>query len=408
MNEPASFFGRTLSDLVEFDGDGHPGTILEYHNQYGTLMGRASFEGQRRLRPEQRPFAIIRAGYTGMQRYTTIWTGDNHATWDHLRIVIPQVLSLGLSGQPFSGADIGGFMGVPSAELFARWMQSAVGVPLFRAHAELGTPRREPWTFGPEYTRANRATIRLRYQLIPAVYTAFDQHARTGSPAVRPLFWGAQSDSTALGVNDEYLVGDHLLVAPVVDSGADRRSVYLPVGRWYRLGSSDAYDGGQRVVVAAPRIGSDGGDTTGLRGLPIFARAGSVVPMQPVMAYDGARRVDTLTLHVFPAVGTGQVTSELYEDAGDGYGYEHGQYRRTMFTTRFTTRGGGDSMLALTISRAGAYPGARTFTVVMPATARPRTVTADGRSIAAVRYDAERHEAAFDVPSSVARIEVTR
>ena len=404
MNEPASFFGQTLSELVQFDGDGHPGSHLEYHNQYGTLMGRASYEGQRRLRPDQRPFAIIRAGYTGMQRYTTIWTGDNSATWDQLRIVIPQVTSLGLSGQPFSGADIGGFNGVPSAELFARWLQSAVGIPLFRAHASIGTPRREPWTFGPEYERANRATIRLRYKLIPAVYTAFAQHVRTGKPVVRPIFWGAQADTAALGVNDEYLVGDHLLVAPVVDSATEGRSVYLPAGRWYRLGSTDAYDGARNVTVSAPGVLRDGRDTTGLRGLPLFARAGSVIPMQPVLPYEGARRIDTLALHVFPNVaGGGDVASELYEDAGDGYGYERGQFRRTTFAVH----GGGDASFALALARTGAYVGASTFEVVVHATARPRGVTADGRSVP-VRYDGGRREASFDVPSGVGRIDIAR
>lgn len=405
MNEPASFFGQTLSELVEFDGDGHPATHLEIHNQYGTLMGRASYEGQRRLRPDQRPFSIIRAGYTGMQRYTTIWTGDNSATWDQLRVALPMVLSLGLSGQPFAGSDVGGFMGVPSAELFARWLQASVGVPLFRAHSAIDTPRREPWTFGPDYERANRATIRLRYTLIPAVYTAFAQHTQAGSPAVRPLFWGAQADTAALGVGDEYFVGDHLLVAPVVDSGVEARSVYFPAGRWYRLGDTAAYDGARRVTVSAPSVARDGRDTTGLRGLPLFARAGAVIPMRPVMAYEGARRVDTLTLHAFPnaAGAAAGVTSALYEDAGDGYAYERGQYRRTTFTTR----GSEDGAFAITLARAGAYAGAGTFTVVLHATARPRAVTADGRAVP-VRYDAARREAAFEVPGGVGRIDVAR
>jgi alpha-glucosidase len=243
MNEPASFFGRTLSELVEFGEDGARGTHLEYHNQYGTLMARASYEGQRRLRPDRRPFTVVRAGYTGMQRYTAIWTGDNGATWPHLRVVIPQLVSLGLSGQPFAGSDVGGFMGAGSAELYARWLQAAVLHPFYRTHTEVNSPRREPWTYGPEHERANRATLRLRYRLLPALYTAFDQHARTGAPVVRPVFWGAEADTAALAVDDQYLLGDHLLVAPVVDSAADARAVHLPAGRWYRVGSDSAYDG---------------------------------------------------------------------------------------------------------------------------------------------------------------------
>lgn len=394
MNEPASFLGGTLSELAQFGGDGAPGSHLEYHNQYGTLMARASFEGLRQLRPDRRPFVVTRAGYTGVQRYSTMWTGDNNSTWTHLKLSIPMVLSLGLTGQPFAGSDIGGFTGAPSGELYARWLQAAALVPFFRTHSATDTPRREPWSYGPDYERANRATIRLRYRLLPAVYTAFDQHARSGAPAVRPLFWGALGDTAAYSVNDEYLLGDHLLVAPVTDSAAHARGVYFPAGRWYRLGSDSAYGAG-RAAVSAPGVARDGGDTTGLVGLPVFARAGAVVPMQPVLRYDGERRVDTLALHVFP----GAATSELYEDAGDGYDYERGVYRRTTFRTSAA------SGLTITLSRAGTYAGARTFAVAVHAVARPSVVRVDGRSVPA-RYDADARTLAFAVPATVTRIEV--
>jgi alpha-glucosidase len=403
MNEPASFFGRTLSELVEFGEDGQRGTHLEYHNQYGTLMARASYEGQRRLRPERRPFTIVRAGYTGMQRYTAIWTGDNRAEWAHLRVVIPQIVSLGLSGQPFAGSDVGGFMGAASAELYARWMQAAVLHPFYRTHTEINSPRREPWSFGPDDTRANRATLRLRYRLLPALYTAFDQHARTGAPTVRPLFWSAPGDTTALAVDDAYLFGDHLLAAPVVDSAVDARAVYLPAGRWYRMGSDSAYDGGRRVTVSAPRVARDGGDTTGLRGLPLFARAGAVIPMQAPLPYADARRPDTLVLHVFPPADPAVVTSELYEDAGDGYGHERGELRRTTFTVSAAAGG----RLVLAAARAGRYAGARTFAVTVHAVDRPGVVTADGRAVP-VRYDEARREASFAVPANVGRLEIGR
>ncbi|HEX9248451.1 MAG TPA: TIM-barrel domain-containing protein, partial [Gemmatimonadaceae bacterium] len=252
MNEPASFGGQTIPDITQFEGDGHPGSHLEYHNQYGTLMARATFEGFHRLRPERRPFVITRAGYAGLQRYSTIWTGDNNSTWDHLRISLPMILGLGLSGIPFAGSDIGGFNGAPGAELYARWLQAATLVPFMRTHAMIGTPRREPWSYGPQYERANRATIRLRYHMMPALYTAYFQHTQQGSPVVRPVFWNALTDSAALGTDDEFILGDHLLVAPVVDSGAMGRSVYLPAGHWYRVGSGEAYDGGRSVTVQAP------------------------------------------------------------------------------------------------------------------------------------------------------------
>jgi alpha-glucosidase len=401
MNEPSSFFGLTLSELAQFDGDGQPGTHLEYHNQYGMLMARASYEGLRRLHPDERPFVIIRAGYTGMQRYTSIWTGDNRSTWDHLRVSIPMVLSLGLSGQPFSGSDIGGFTGTPSGELYGRWLQSAALLPFFRTHSSVDVPRREPWVYGAERERANRATIRLRSRLLPALYTAFNQHARSGAPVVRPVFWSQLADSAALEVNDQYLLGDHLLAAPVTDSAADARSVYLPAGRWYRLGNDSTYAGAQRVRVSAPEALRDGGDTTGLRGLPIFARAGAVVPMQAVLPYDGARRLDTLELHVWPAA-TAPVRSELYEDAGDGYAYERGDYR----LTTFTSSGGTNGATSITLARDGRFAGARTFAITMHAVDGPRTVMVDGRAVPG-RHDAMTRTVTFVVPAEGREIRVT-
>jgi alpha-glucosidase len=402
MNEPSSFTGGTLSELAQFDGDGHPGSHLEYHNQYGTLMARASFEGLRRLRPELRPFVITRAAYTGVQRYSSVWTGDNNSTWEHLRLSLPMILSLGLTGEPFAGSDIGGFTGTPSGEMYARWLQASALVPLMRTHSAIDVPRREPWSYGTEYERANRATIRLRYRLLPAIYTAFQQHVRDGSPVVRPIFWNALDDTLALNVGDEFFLGDHLLAAPAVDSSADTRTVYLPRGRWYRLGSDSAYEGSQRVTISAPEATHDGGDTTGLRGLPLFARAGAVVPMQKVMSYDGERPLDTLELHVWPDA-TAPATSTLYEDAGDGYAYEHGAYRTTTFTTN---EGSTSGTLNIKAARVGTYAGARVYVVALHAFSRPRVVRADGRSVP-MRYDAASRITTFVIPSSVRSIAIS-
>ena len=400
MNEPASFTGGTLSELAQFEGDGHPGGHVEYHNQYGTLMARASFEGLRALRPHLRPFVITRAAYTGVQRYSSVWTGDNGSTWDHLRLSLPMVISLGLSGEPFAGSDIGGFTGTPSAELYARWLQAAALVPLFRTHSSINVPRREPWSYGAEYERANRATIRLRYRLLPAVYAAFHQHAESGAPVVRPIFWNALEDSLALETSDEFLLGDHLLAAPVVDSARDMREVYLPRGRWYRLGTDSAYEGGARVTVSAPGVRSDGGDTTGLPGLPLFARAGAVIPMQTVMSYDGARKLDTLELHVWPG-NASPVMSTIYEDAGDGYGYTHGDYRSTTITT--STSEAATTTIAL--AREGSYAGARMYTVTLHALGRVRSVRVDGHT-RALRFDAATRTTSFVIPATAKRITI--
>jgi len=397
MNEPASFGGQTITDIAQFEGDGHPGSHLEYHNQYGTLMARAATEGFRVLRPDRRPFVITRAGYAGVQRYATIWTGDNNSTWDHLRISLPMILGLGLSGVPFAGSDIGGFNGEPNAELYSRWLQAATLVPFMRTHAMIGTPRREPWSYGAEHERANRATIRLRYHMMPALYTAYFQHTRSGAPVVKPVFWNALTDSAALATDDEFILGDHLLVAPVVDSGKTSRTVYLPAGRWYRLGGGgpEAYDGGRSVTVQAPNVPTDGGDTTGLRGLPVFARAGAVIPWQAALLYEGQRALDTLNLDVYP----GSATSELYEDAGDGYAYQRGEYRHTTFTT--STVGG----LSVNLARTGSFAGARAFHVTIHDVSRPSRAVVDGRAVPS-NYDNARRELTFVIPANARAIEI--
>ena len=403
MNEPASFTGKTLSELAQFDGDGHPGPHVEYHNEYGMLMARASYEGLRRLRPDARPFVITRDGYPGVQRYSTMWTGDNQSNWGHLKIAIPMIVSLGLTGEPFAGSDIGGFTGAPSGELYARWLQSAALIPFMRTHSAMGVPRREPWSYGEQYAAANRATIRLHYRFVPAIYSAFWEHLQTGAPVVRPVFWNALSDTTALGVSDEYMLGDNIVVAPVTDSASDVRDAYLPPGEWFRIGNDSAYTGGKVTKVSAPEALHAANDTTGLAGLPIFARAGAVIAMQSVPHGNKRPSLDTLELHVWPVpLNRGAVTSTLYEDAGDGYGYEKGAYRVTTFTA---TPPGFTGRPSILLSRRGAYAGARTFVVTLHATS-PRTVTVDGKPVR-VHADAAAHGVTFSISSSAKQITIT-
>ncbi|HJP85178.1 MAG TPA: DUF5110 domain-containing protein, partial [Gemmatimonadaceae bacterium] len=230
------------------------------------------------------------------------------------------------------------------------------------------------------------ATIRLRYKLMPAIYTAYDQHTRTGAPVIKPVFWNSLTDSVAMSIDDEFILGDHLLVAPVVEPGKNTRDVYLPAGRWYRVGSNEAYSGSQRITANAPNVESDGGDTTGLAGLPVFARAGAVIPSAPVVDFEGQRKIDTLRLDVYP----GSATSEVYEDAGDGYAYQRGEFRRTTFTT---------SAQSLAMSRTGSYAGVTSFIVVFHDVARPRRVLVDGRA-ARFDYNDASHEVRIAIPST--------
>lgn len=400
MNEPSNFGGHTIPDITSFDHGRR--SALEYHNIYALLEARAVYQGWRRYQPDRRPFLVTRAGFAGLQRYTSIWTGDNSANWQHEALSIPMVLGLGISGVPFAGMDVGGFAGSPDGALFSRFLQIGAFLPFFRTHSAFTSLRREPWAFGPVYEAANRAIIRLRYRLLPQLYTAFYEHTRTGSPVVRPLFWNWQGDTATYGVNDEFTFGDHLLVAPVTRRGVDERAVYLPAGRWYRFPSDRPFQGGRTVTVRAPRVDPGRRDQSGfVRGVPLFVQAGAVIPTQAVEQYVGQRHMDTLDLHVWDG---GSATSELYEDAGEGFGYRHGAYRLTTFRTTADA-----ASLRLALEQTGRYDGAAgVFEVVVHGLARaPRAVTVDGRPAQAA-WDAARKLATFDVPATAKRISVER
>ena len=190
MNEPTSFVAwgdMTLPLSTCHDLEGHPGDHRQAHNYYALLMNRATFEGLRRLNPDRRPWIISRSGYAGLQRYAWNWTGDTETSWDALRRTIGTVIGLGLSGIPFTGPDVGGFSGSPSAELFIRWLELGAFLPFFRTHSSLGTPRREPWVYGEPYTSIARQVLKNRLRLLPYLYSSVWQTCQTGIPMARPL-----------------------------------------------------------------------------------------------------------------------------------------------------------------------------------------------------------------------------
>ncbi len=405
MNEPANFFGGTLPDVTVFGRGEREGNHLEYHNLYALLEARATYEGWRRLHPDQRPFIVTRAGFSGLQRYSSIWTGDNWADWEHLDLAVGMTLGLGISGVPFAGADIGGFAGAPDAELFSRFLQAATFFPFYRTHSEFSAPGREPWAFGPVHTAANREMIRLRYRLLPHLYTAFYQHGRDGRPVARPLVWAFQADTAVYRIDDEFTFGDHLLVAPVIRQGQDARAVYLPAGRWYRYPFDSLYDGGRWITASAPRVNPWArDDSLFVKSIPLFVSAGAVIPMQAVQQYVGEKRIDTLELHVWNSDASTPVTSELYEDAGEGFAYQRGASRLTTFRTRVA-----GPALEIAMSAEGRYDGAASvFEVVVHGLTRsPASVTVDGSAVQA-RWDPNQRVAAFDVRPDSRTIRVER
>lgn len=362
MNEPAEFSLGTVPDSLPADGDGVATTMAEVHNVYALLEAQATWEGWRALAPEDRPFLITRAGYAGIQRYAGAWTGDAPSTWDSLATTLPMLLGMGTSGEPLVGSDVGGYSGGATAELYARWMQVGVFSPFFRAHLVQGAADQYPWSFGQEVLDITRGALELRASLVPYLYSlAWEAHL-TGAPILRPLVWAYPDDADAAAIGDQALLGDALLVAPVLAEGATSRSVYLPEGRWYEFTTGVAFDGPTTLTRA----------DLPLAALPIFVREGAIVPRGPV---DGgaAAAPDPLTLELWPAEGA--TTFTLHEDDGLTYG---GASAATTYTLV-----GDDGGASLSAARAGGYdPGARTLHVrIRRVDHAPTAVTLDGAAL---------------------------
>ncbi|SHI40757.1 glycoside hydrolase family 31 protein [Streptomyces sp. 3214.6] len=303
MNEPTSFaaFGEsTLPRSARHSLEGRGGDHREAHNVYGLCMARAAYEGLRELVADQRPFVFSRSGWAGLQRYGGTWSGDVATGWPGLRSSLSLVMGLGLCGVPYSGPDVGGFDGSPSPELYLRWFQLGAYLPLFRTHASLRAGRREPWEFGPEVLEHARVALVERRRLLPYFITLAHLARRTGAPYVRPVWWGAPGNRALRDCEDAFLLGDCLLVAPVLDPGADRRAVQLPRGRWYDTATGQAYEGPGQVLVDAP-----------LSRIPVLARAGAVMP---VRGDDGA-----VELEVWAPVRGRTGGGLVVRDAGDGW-----------------------------------------------------------------------------------------
>jgi alpha-glucosidase len=315
MNEPAAW-GQNIPNLVELKGDGEPTTMGDAHNVYGLLMARSTFEGTKALLGGRRPFVLTRAAFSGIQRYSAIWTGDNVPSDDHMMLAVRLVNSMGLAGMAFAGSDIGGFAGDATPDLFSRWLSIGVYTPFFRNHKQYGMKAQEPWSMGEEVEKTSRAAIEQRYRLLPYIYSAFEQTARTGIPVARTLAIEFTRDEHVFWYKyqHQYLFGDHILVAPL-KSTERYADVYLPAGVWYRMSDGRRYDGGRSIVVDAP-----------VSDLPVFVRGGGVLPMQPLVQYAAESPGDTLELHVY--FGTSPVTSSYYEDDGATYAFEQGAFHR--------------------------------------------------------------------------------
>lgn len=318
MNEPVTW-GKKLPDLIEFDFDGMGATHRKAHNVYGMQMARATAEGVKKLMPDTRAFVLSRAGYSGSQRFAASWTGDNSSSDDHMLLGVRLMLNMGLAGLSFTGVDIGGFVGEANPQLFTRWMQIGAFSPLFRGHTMINSRDSEPWSYGEEAEEISRNFIRLRYRLMPYLYTAFHESSETGLPVVRSLAFDYWHDANIFDRRwgHEYLFGNAMLVA-AVNSWLPIQKVYLPEGIWYDLYNGHHYKGNQVHTVETPR-----------EVLPVFVKESAVLPMQlPGEYVDGASK-EHLDLHIFGGYATFQ--GYWYNDDGNGFGFEKGEFeKRTM------------------------------------------------------------------------------
>ncbi len=360
MNEPAVFHIRrkTLPDDVLHYFEGHWASHRKMHNVYGLLMSRASWEGMRRLRPDKRPFLLTRATFSGGQRYAAVWTGDNSSTWAHLALANVQCQRLSISGFSFCGSDIGGFTGAPDGELFVRWLQLGVFHPLMRVHSmgqhlagdtvvedeaqltdpALHTTDQEPWSFGDRWTPLAQKAIELRYALLPYLYTAMWKNSQDGTPVLQHAAFADPNDTKLRDQERDFLCGDHLWVSPVVQPKVQRQLVYLPKGHWYYFWNGMPAFGELFVNVMPEQI-------------PFFVRAGAVLPTYPVRQHTADTCIDALTLYVYYNPTGEETISQLYEDAGEGYGYLNGEFCLRTWTSR-----GGPDVFHLNQQIEGSWP----------------------------------------------------
>ena len=352
MNEPSDFVdqtGKNQLDVVSYD-EGEKTTHAKNRNTFALLMSRATYEGLERLQPELRPYVITRAGYAGIQRYATMWTGDTNSTWEALALNIPMFTTLGLSGEPFVGSDVGGFIGRGSGELLVRSYQVSFLAPFCRNHKVNDGYDQEPWRFGKYYEDVIRKYLKLRYALLPFLYTTLEEAHRTGVPLFRPLLLNYQDDESTYNLDDQFMIGEDLLLAPVMKPDVTRRLVYLPAGTWYDYWTNKKYSGGTTISVEAP-----------LDVVPMFVRGGAIIPVGPVLNYTGEKPADPITFNIYPDE-SGSASAKLYEDDGLSPAYKRGAFRRTSFNVR---RAGGGFVVSVGAAEGSYNPGKRTFNFIV-------------------------------------------
>lgn len=324
MNEPAAW-GQHMPELIEFDYEGNGATHKKGRNVYGMQMARATYEGAKELLGGKRPFVLTRAGFCGIQRYAAVWTGDNVSSDEHMMAGVRLVNSMGLAGVANAGYDIGGFAGECTAPLFARWIAIGAFSPFFRTHAMVNSRDSEPWTYGEEVEDISRNFIKLRYKLMPYLYSVFYDAATSGMPVSRSLAIDYTFDEKIYlpAFQNQYLFGPAILVAPV-ESTKEYCKVYLPEGKWYDFFTVKAFIGNSEHLVELHK-----------ETLPLYIKAGSILLMQSDVPNLKTKPTDVLDIHLYEGADH---TFEYYEDDGETFEYKNGTYFKRKIEHNFQNK----------------------------------------------------------------------
>ena len=388
MNEPAVFQTPTKTmplDNVHRLDDGTTLPHTAVHNIYGMQNVRATHDGLLKLRPNERPFVLTRAAYAGTERYAATWTGDNSSTWNHLKMSTPILLSMGISGYGFVGDDIGGFAGSPQADLLTRWFEVGAFNPIYRDHTSKGTADQEPWVHGPEQEAIRRRYIELRYKLLPYTYTAVEEMSRTGIPLMRPLFLEYPKALDLYGDDRDFLFGPDLFVAPVTTDMVDPETIHLPPGDWYDFWTSEKHSSKEEITLQPA-----------LDEMPLYVRAGAILPMQPLVQSTSEKPNGPLELRVYPGR---DCAGSLYEDDGHSFQYEKGEFLRVNYSCR---AGASELSVNSTIAKNAYQPWWDTTQVTVFAVPHlPREVRVDHKVAHEWRYDDKTHTIIVTVPDAL-------
>ncbi len=353
------------------------------------LNTRGTYEGLLKLNPDQRPFVLTRASYAGGHRYAATWTGDNNSTWNNLRLSVPMLLNLGLSGFGMVGDDIGGFGGSPSLELLTRWFEVGAFNPIFRDHTDKGSNPQEPWVGGPEHESIRKRYIEERYRLLPYIYTLAEENARTGMPLMRPLF--LEFPHVDMDAANEYMWGPSLLVAPALFWEMPQNyNVHLPAGDWFDYWTGHRAIGkgaGTESVVTGPQKGPVKAMEVEIKPvlseLPVYVRGGSIVPLQPLVQSTSETPRGSLELRVYPGPNC---SGSLYQDDGISFAYQKGEFYRQAFSCEVTAQ---NVQVRFAVHEGTWKPWWSETEIVLYdwQTASP-VVTLNGKAVTGARYDA--------------------